>query len=330
MRFLDENIRLGIFPEALPASSDLRKKDPKKGYQFKAYLENSAVETVMVDQQLPFTPLSFVNDSVQLRTMYRVNFVFNVFSETREEAIGNYDDLHDILQIIKPAYYNVNSQYIPFESNLTGLFSLKFKGLPKLSKFSGTDGDQDRLRIHLTNFSYVTNNDMGFIEIPYDGSDADRKKLFVSGKMRLLPISYKLTIAGRVLLNFEDTARAAKKTSNSQNDFTISDIRQKISGDDTFKDFVFSMARNLAANKGKDFTTLSQQQMEKLLAECTKAKNDSSYDQNGNKATYYWDGTKSFSYDDPPTPYSSENLKKAREANAKKHDDEINKILSGK
>lgn len=213
MRFIDDNIRLEIRDQINTANI----------YRFKSYLEKSDVATEIISQQLPFTPISFRNDSIHLRNLYRVSFIFNVFSEDLNEAIKNYDQLHNLLNTTKPNYSVYNSQYIPDNKNLTGILSIKFKGLPKISNYTNKE-DKDELKIHLTNFSYTPNTDMGYIEIPYDGNEQERALLNVPGKMRLVPIAYKLTIEGKVLLDFLDTVRGLGERKASVRNVNLNDI----------------------------------------------------------------------------------------------------------
>lgn len=191
MRFLDKNIRLTITDTV-----------SNNSIQFKAYLEDSDITYEVQEQNLSFAPLSFTSNKIHSRTLQTVKLSFNVFSEYREEAIENYDNLHTILNALKPSYTEIAGQYLPSQNNTFGLISLNFKGLPRIK--SGTDD----LKIHLTQFSYTINKDMGYIEVPYDLSGNDRyNKLYSEGNMRLVPIAYKLSITGRLQLSFAETAR---------------------------------------------------------------------------------------------------------------------------
>ncbi len=194
-------------------STDINKKLDTSDFLFDAFLETSALDVVFMDQQLPFTPLSFTNDTLSLRNMYKANFVFNVYAENRKQVYDNYLKLQQLLQVIKPEYDVINYQYIPRQINLTGLIGVSFKGIPRIvGTKKGDSGDPDNLKLHLTNFAFTTNQDMGFIEAPYDFYENDNNNAFATNtyyknsNMQLLPISYKLSIAGKVLLDFSDTA----------------------------------------------------------------------------------------------------------------------------
>ena len=71
-------------------STDINKKLDTSDFLFDAFLETSALDVVFMDQQLPFTPLSFTNDTLSLRNMYKANFVFNVYAESRKQVYDNY------------------------------------------------------------------------------------------------------------------------------------------------------------------------------------------------------------------------------------------------
>ena len=171
-------------------------------YRFKAYLDESEISYQIMEQSLAYTPLSFVNDKVHTRTTQKVKLKFNVFSEDFEEAQENYDKLHKLLESIKPKFQLIREQYLPDVRNNTGLISVKFKGLPKVSadKYSNDD-----LVIHLSQFSYEINKELGYIERPMNGSG------YIGGENRLIPIAYVLNIAGQILLPFKETIRLDEK-----------------------------------------------------------------------------------------------------------------------
>lgn len=161
--------------------------DVRNRLVFKAFLEDSDITYDMKDQTLPFAPTSFNNDSMMLRVLQKVKFTFGVFSEDRDECIRNYKNLLNLITMIKPSYAQVYDQYAPYPSNVTGYFFVKFKGLPLT---------QDTVAIHITNFAYTFNKDAGYLQV--EPAEINNNKL--------IPLAYKLTIEGRVLLNFDQTA----------------------------------------------------------------------------------------------------------------------------
>jgi hypothetical protein len=174
-------------------------------YRFKAYLDESEVSYQIMEQNLAYTPLSFVNDKVHTRTTQKVKLKFNVFSEDFNEAQENYNQLHKLIESIKPKFSFVREQYLPDIKNNKGLISVKFKGLPKVSSEYGDD-----LVIHLSQFSYDINKELGYIERPMSGSG------YIGGDNRLIPIAYVLNISGQILLPFKETIRLGeeKKATN--------------------------------------------------------------------------------------------------------------------
>lgn len=194
MEFIDKDLRLDI-----------------NGLSFKAYLEDSDITYETKDQQLPFTPTSFTNDSMAIRVSEKAKFTFNVYSETRYECVENYKNLQSLLSTIKPSYQYVDEQLVPDARNVTGLVTVKFKGLPVLNRESVT--------LHLNSFSYTMNKDLGYIHVPKsEVSDPNNSKFFEQGNMKLIPIGYKISLDGKVLLPFDQTANInPKKKYDSSN-----------------------------------------------------------------------------------------------------------------
>ena len=294
MNYTDNNINLNIYSEVDVAQGR------EKQFHFPAYLENSALETSIIEQQMPFAPLSFTNDSIHLRNMYKVNFVFNVFAEDRSQTFKNYDNLLDLMEIIKPKYLVYNSQFIPSQANLTGLISISFKGLPRISKFSGVGNDQDRLKIHLTNFNYTPIQDMGFIEVPYDIPDSKtdvggtrqegrENKYYITEKMRLLPIGYKLTIAGKVLLKFQDTVRSPA-VSTGTGGTRLDKLLSTLGKDKDYQEKVYNTARLLIGDD--KFFKLSEAKIKQFFSKIKDAFDYSIIDTEGKLNEWYWDPAK--------------------------------------
>lgn len=276
MRFVDNNIRL-IIKDKERYKPSPQGQSEEGIYRFKAYLEKSDVSIKTLDTNLQYAPLNFTNNTQFQKIQYSVDFSFNVFAEDRDEAMDNYDQLHRLLQTAKPSYTFVNNQYLPNADNIFGLISLKFSGLPKLSKRS------DELDIYITNFAYTINKDMGFIEIPYDPefdeldtAHTTRNNLS-GGNNRLLPIAFKIDLSGRVLLSLDESIKsstakqkvATQKTKANQpkstgDIFTDSGITGQLRDDTLYainkligKDRIFS----LNADKQKAIISLVSKQI---------------------------------------------------------------------
>lgn len=194
MKFVNEDIRLLI----------KQKDEPKNSFKFKAYLEKSDVQVKLIDTNLQYAPLNFTNNTQLIKTQYSVDFSFNVFAEDENEAKTNYVQLHDLLATIKPSYTRISGQLIPNSTNIFGLITLKFRGLPRLSR---TKTDLD---IYVTNFTYEINKDMGFFDTQL--SDLVNKN---QAENLLTPIAYKVGIAGRVLLPLDEAVNITNVIYNS-------------------------------------------------------------------------------------------------------------------
>ncbi len=174
-----------------------------KELDFISYLTDSDISYEMKDQQLPFAPVSFNNDYMATRVLEKAKFTFDVFSRHRFGCIQNYNNLQTLLGIIKPSYKIMNSQYVPSAANVTGFFKLKFIGMPIL--------DRDEITLHLTSFNYTINKDTGYLELSKDDiNNPTEDGGYIANKMKLIPISYKISIEGKVLLPFGDTVRITK------------------------------------------------------------------------------------------------------------------------
>jgi hypothetical protein len=172
---------------------------PTAEHKFPAYLETSEIGYIIDSKELPYAPLSFVNSKIHLRTRQRLSLKFNVFSATAAESSRNYGYLDDIIGWIKPRYQYTQGQYIPAAVNNTGLISISFAGLPKTDKTSTAYGED--LKLHITNFAYSINKDMGYHS---------------SSLSPLTPVAYNLQIDGEILLEFNKTANVTNE--NKPND----------------------------------------------------------------------------------------------------------------
>jgi len=282
MRFIDPNIRLHIIDkQAVNSQGKLEPID----YDFKAFLEESKTQIKTLDTNIQYAPLNFTNNTQFLKTQYSVDLSFNVFSEDRQEAIENYDKLHKLLNVVKPNYRFVNNQYLPIAGNIFGLVSIKFSGLPRLSK------QKDELDIYITNFAYTINKDMGFLELPYnpfDSKDPDRTQLFVSGKNMLMPIAYRLDISGRVLLPLEESIRTKDKTNGvvanaNRNIKSLPDILNKLGTESAYQEKLITIAKSII---GDNYADISTAKLEKIFTKIKQATDAFVIDQNGNMSKY--------------------------------------------
>ena len=278
MRFLDDNIKLLITDKA-----------KKNTYKFKAYLERSDVQVKVLDTNLQYAPISYTNNTQFLKVQYNVDFSFNVFSEYREEAIDNYDKLHDLFASVKPNYRYINNQLLPNSENIFGLLSVSFRGLPRLSKANS------ELDIYITNFAYNINKDMGYIQIPYDPfikNDSDRNLLYKNNeKSSLVPIAYKIDLSGRVLLPIEEAANVPgyTKVQSTKNEKAQTDVvSSTVGGDQKYQDEIFNMMKNIV---GQDaFSNLPESKQRDVLKKIKSAKDSFILDPNGNPSKRGKDG----------------------------------------
>jgi hypothetical protein len=244
-------------------------------YRFKAYLDESEVSYQIIEQSLAYTPLSFVNDKVHTRTTQKVKLKFNVYSEDLTEAQENYRQLHKLIESTKPKFSFIREQYLPDIKNNKGLISVKFKGLPKVSSEYGDD-----LVIHLSQFSYDINKELGYIERPMSGSG------YTGEDNRLIPVAYVLNIAGQILLPFKETIRLDKKeevvnvTAQAMAIAKTKDGKPFTEAPPAYANKLFDIYKNLTGN---DFSTIPtaelQAQKVQLLHELIS---DNRTDLNGN------------------------------------------------
>jgi len=272
MRFLDDGIKLKI-------------KDKQSGetYDFKAYLEKSAVQVKTIDTSIQYAPLNFTNNMQFLKTQYSVDFSFNVFAEDRDESFQNYDKLHDLLKIIKPTYKTISDQYLPNAGNIFGLIQVQFAGLPKISK-------RPELDIYVTNFAFNLNQDMGFLQAPYnpdDRTNENRQLLYAPGEQLLVPVAYRVDISGRVLLPLEESIRVTERAnvSSVKNLKSIADILNKYTPEER-RNNILETAKNLV---GERLYSLPQSNQEKIFSMINDLKNKYFVDNDLNPAPVYAD-----------------------------------------
>ena len=254
MRFKDENIRLRI-----------------NGLSFKAFLEDSDINHVTKEQPLPFSPLSFVNDAMATRLNETAKFTFNVFSETREECITNYRSLLALIQSIKPIYYILDDQYVPSNSNVTGLVNLSFLGMPS----------RNSVDLHLTSFNYSINKEIGYIEIPLSEiSNTNNPSFYDQSGMKLVPLAYKISLDGKVLLPFNSTIRKIgerKKASSANINEAL--IKGALSTD---KDYIDKLKGLYQKITKQDIVRLNDQEVVSALAKVKQLADEQIISADGN------------------------------------------------
>ena len=254
MRFKDENIRLRI-----------------NGLSFKAFLDDSDINHVTKDQPLPFSPLSFVNDSIATRLNETAKFTFNVFSETRQECVNNFKSLLALIQSIKPIYRILDDQYVPSNSNVTGLVNLSFLGMPSRSNID----------LHLTSFNYSINKELGYIEIPFSEiSNPDNPSFYDKAGMKLVPLAYKISLDGKVLLPFDSTIRKiGSRIPASSADLNKALVRGAMSTD---KDYIDRLKKLYTTITNKDISVLSETEVVSALAKVKKLADEQHILEDGN------------------------------------------------
>jgi hypothetical protein len=185
MRFSDEAIRIRIIDKN------------NQTYSFKSFIEKSEVSYKIEEQSLPFTPVGLVNGKLSTRLLYNIDLAFDVFSEDRKEAIENWKKFNSIVGSLRPSYVKIGDE-IELENNgLEGLLYVEFAGLPPIS------GTGSRYKVRPTNFSYSVNKEMGYIEVPYYGSEDEINNFYLQGKMSLIPVAFKINLAGFVITGLE-------------------------------------------------------------------------------------------------------------------------------
>lgn len=166
--------------EILTKYKNLTISSGNNSYSFPAFLEDSDITYDLKEQPLPFAPVSFTNDSMALRVLEKVKFTFNIFSHNEKECIENWDKFKHLRNIIKPRYVLVNEQLVPKIENVTGFIKIIFNGMPH---------NRSSIDVHLISFSYLINKDLGFLE----------------KNKNLIPIGFKISLEGKVLLPLSET-----------------------------------------------------------------------------------------------------------------------------
>lgn len=245
--------------------NDSKTKLKINGLSFKAYLEDSDISYEMKDQQLPFVPTSFVNDTMAIRVMQKAKFSFNVFSETRTECVNNWKNLHTLLVKIRPSYAYVRDQLKASPSNVTGFVNVEFKGLP----------ERNTVTLHLNSFSYAPNKELGYLQVP---ADLTNNKFYKNPEEKFIPIAYKLSLEGKVLLPFGSTANLLNTRESAAGTINLKDMLGKLCGDEAYQQAVFGIAGTLA---GIDPLSMTPDALTTVLAKSKELKDRGIVDQNG-------------------------------------------------
>lgn len=205
MLLTDKNLRIKI--KSLLSQETL---------SFKAYVEKSEITYEMQEQSIEFAPLNFDNEFIATRVMQNLNLVFSVVAEHHEELYYNYRKLHRLIEFLKPRYIDFNGQYLPDQANTFGLIEIDFGLLPIIK----TNANGKKIKLHTKNFSYNIIEDLGV----FNGNFSNKKKSdpeglanFVNFKSvnsknsAIVPLGYKITLGGRILLNINDASSAEDK-----------------------------------------------------------------------------------------------------------------------
>ena len=211
---------------------------------FKAYLEDSDITYETKDMQLPFAPVSFTNDSMATRVMEKAKFTFNVYSETRKECIDNYNELQTLIKSIKPSYRYIQEQLAPVASNVTGFVNINFIGMP-----SG----RDNITMHLNSFSYTLDKEIGYIQVPVSdlasNKDAESYSYYDPSGMKLIPLAFKISLDGKILLPFEQTVRMLNKKDAGSGTLEIDKlIKDTVGIDPTYIEQITSLVSKLSGD----------------------------------------------------------------------------------
>lgn len=202
MRFSDQSIRLSI-----------QEIVSNRTNSFKAYLEDIDITFALETQKLENVSIRSQANEQFIKAVKKLKLTFNVFSEDRTEAMLNFKKLESLINITRPVLENrekvsdaniINDSSQISSINATGNAIIKFDGFPALAY--GLSSDE--YRILVTSFSYGINKDMGYIQVPYKiselGENADKKYnddvLVIPGAMKLIPIGFKVSIEGTIII----------------------------------------------------------------------------------------------------------------------------------
>lgn len=179
----------------------IENKNSNRIAQFSGFLEDSEISYETKDQQLPFAPLSFTNDSIATRIIEKVKFTFIIIGYDHRDCLVNWYSFSLLRKDIRPRYQIINEQYMPNIENLEGLLTIKSKILPR---------GREKINIHLTNFSYNINKELGMFA--WDIKDENKPYSDVANllpdednNLAMIPVSFKVQIEGKVLLDIDET-----------------------------------------------------------------------------------------------------------------------------
>ena len=228
MRFVDEEILIKITDRATDQTRF-----------FKSYLEKNDITVQTVELQT--LQNSFLQDNIKLlgRPNFKIDLVFNVFSENRDEAIENFEKMHFLFDMVKPTKYYESSDKFkrdpkPYEigekvrsfinsfatldqakaafaaagkdfegEQTNSRIKLQLKYLPRL----GNSRKNDIYYLFPLTISCTPNTEMGYIQAPYWAGTENRDKLHVTNNMNMIPISYKVSFSANVVFSYAEATK---------------------------------------------------------------------------------------------------------------------------
>lgn len=228
MRFADEEILIKITDRATDQTRF-----------FKSYLEKNDITVQTVE--LATLQNSFLQDNIKLlgRPNFKIDLVFNVFSENRDEAIENFEKMHFLFDMVKPTKYyepadkfKINPKNYEIEEKVRAFIStfssldaakaafaaagkdfegertnsrikLQLKYLPRL----GNSRKNDTYYLFPLTISCTPNTEMGYIQVPYWVEESKRDDLHVTNNMNMLPISYKVNFSANIVFSYAESTK---------------------------------------------------------------------------------------------------------------------------
>jgi len=231
MRFVDEEILIKI-----------TNRDTDQTRFFKSYLEKNDITVQVVELVNPLTTFLYDNTKLLSRPNYKLDLVFNVFSENRDEAIENFEKMHFLLDMVKPTvYYEVNDiskiDPKPYDkvAKVNSYIAARHKSFEDAKNAFAAAGldiadeqSNSKIRLQLKYFPRISNSkksdiynvfpiaisctpnlEMGYVQVPYWTNKRD--ELHVTNQMNMIPISYKVNFSANIVLSY---AEATKQVEN--------------------------------------------------------------------------------------------------------------------
>lgn len=236
MRFVDEEILIKI-----------TNRDINQTRFFKSYLEKNDITVQVVELINPLTTFLYDNTKLLSRPNYKLDLVFNVFSENRDEAIENFEKMHFLLDMVKPTVYyeagdtsKINPKPYDTVAKVNSFIAGKYASFEEAKNAFAAAGldiadeqSNSKIRLQLKYFPRISNSrksdiynvfpiaisctpnvEMGYVQIPFWTNKRDR--FHVTNQMNMIPISYKVNFSANIVLSY---AEATKEVVN--NDFSL-------------------------------------------------------------------------------------------------------------